>query len=279
MTKKLHELMPIRDYKINEATKMLHKSRFTLSTREQKIVLFLISKIEISDPELKELEFSLPDFYQLCGLGGDSSHNYQQIKKIVKDLHDKSFDITIKNIVRTKARWIKGVSLSQINGTIKITLDRNIEPYLLELRAKFTKQDLACMLEMKNQYSIKLYEILKNYTAEGEKEFSIAELNRQLFAENQVRCVNGKSKLLDMAMEEIMACSDLKVSYELKCDDRKNSSVLFSVKLKKDEVIPEQPKIIEAESTEPAATESAAIEPAQSEPAQSEPLPTDSAQA
>ena len=59
----------------------IQKSRHQLSVQEQKIVLYLISKVRPQDTDFTEQEFSISEYCRFCGMDETSGKNYSDIKE------------------------------------------------------------------------------------------------------------------------------------------------------------------------------------------------------
>ena len=57
-----------RSYKVVKANSLIQQARFSLSSQEQKITLFIISKIKPEDAEFKEYKFGAQEFCRVCGI-------------------------------------------------------------------------------------------------------------------------------------------------------------------------------------------------------------------
>ena len=62
-----NEIHEMRSYKIVKSNDLIQKSRFQLSLQEQKIILYLISKIKPTDMEFNEYTFEIYDFLKSVG--------------------------------------------------------------------------------------------------------------------------------------------------------------------------------------------------------------------
>jgi len=227
-------LTELRTYKIVKANELIQKSRFNLQVQEQKIILYLISKIKPEDVELKEYTFEIQDFCKVCGLDAENGANYKYIKQTLKDLRDKSIWITLKDGTETTLSWIDKVYMHPNSGVVTIKIDDMMKPYLLQLKEHFTQYELLYTLAMKSQYSLRLYELLKSYEFQHKKLFNIDELKIRLSAENYVRFPDFKRKVLDISMREINNLSDLTVTYEIIKESRRYAKIEFSMKIKED---------------------------------------------
>jgi len=223
-----------REYKVVKSNDLIQKSRFQLSLQEQKIILYLISKIKPEDMALKEHTFEIRDFCKVCGLETNSGANYKHIKNTLKDLRDRSIWITLENGAETTLAWIDKVTMNKQSGAVIIKIDEMMKPYLLQLQERFTQYELLYTLAMRSQYSIRLYELLKSYEYQHRKIFDIEELKRILSAENYKRYPDFKRYVLDIAMREMNDLSDLAVTYDIIKEGRRYAKIEFSMRIKKD---------------------------------------------
>ena len=106
------KMMELRNYKVVKSNDLIQKSRFNLSLQEQKIILYLISKVKPEDTELKEYIFEIRDFCKICGLETDSGKNYKDIKQTLKSLRDKSIWITLEDGSETTLSWIDKITIN-----------------------------------------------------------------------------------------------------------------------------------------------------------------------
>ena len=191
---------------------LIQQTRYELSLQEQRILLYLISKIKPDDTEIKETEISIIDFCKVCGIDTQNKGIYSYVKSILKNLADKSNWIEFEPDTETLVRWIDTLSIHKGSGTVKISLSRNLTPYLIGLRKQYTQIPLFNILPMRSKYGIRLYEILKSYANLGSKRIGIDELKKRLNAESYKDTSNFKKKVLFPALKDIERYGDIKVS-------------------------------------------------------------------
>jgi len=234
----INEVSMKQNYKVVKQNDLIQKSRYNLSMQEQKIVLYLITKVKPEDTDLHLYEFKIKDFCEICGIDMTSGKNYTMLKDTIKKLADKSNWITIKTEnggeIETLLRWIEKPYIDKKSGTIKIRLDRDMKPFLLELKERFTVYNLYYTLAMKSKYSIRLYEILKSYEFQRSCTFEIDEFKMMLCAETYKLFGHLKEKVLDISLREINDFGDIIVTYELKKKGRKINTITFKIRAKKE---------------------------------------------
>jgi len=222
----------LRQYKVVKANELIQKSRFSLSTQQQKCLLYIISKIKPTDKDFNEQTFDISEFCRVCGLDYSNGANYKYIKNSLKTLRDKSIWVTLEDGSETTLAWINKVTINKKSGKVKIRLDDDMKPYLLQLEEKFAQYELIHTLAMKSQYSIRIYELLKSYQYKKVMDFDIDEFKRLIDAEKYVNFKDLRVKVIAIAMREIDAYSDLLVNYTPIKKGKKVVGLEFDIKYK-----------------------------------------------
>jgi plasmid replication initiation protein len=222
-------LSEVRNHLVVKRNDLIQKSRHQMDLQEQKIILYMISKIKPSDKDFSEQIFSVAEFCKVIGADGDSGGNYAYIKKTLKSLRDRSIWVTLDDGSETTLAWINSVTINPRSGIVRLTLDDKMKPYLLDLQENFTQYSLLYTLAMRSQYSTRLYELLKSYQFKKYVIFDIDELRQLLFAERWQRGNDMKRKVLDIAVKEINKLADIWVTYELVKEGRKFTEVRFDI--------------------------------------------------
>ena len=213
--------MRIKNLEINrnqiavKSNDLIQRSRFSLTLQQQKIILFLISKIRQTDEEFKVYEFDIKKFCEICGIEETNYGNLTYLKDTIKRLSDKSLWIKLENGEETLLRWIEKPKISADRKTIKIKLDEDMKPYLLQLRERFTKIELISTLAMKSAHSIRLYEYFLSKKNMRVFKVSLAELREITDTKNKYeRYIDWKKYVLDKSLDEIYKYSDIAPFYK-----------------------------------------------------------------
>lgn len=231
-----YEFVKLRNNKVVKANVLVQQSRHQFSVQQQKILLFLISQLK---PEQKEFDwqiFEISEFCDVCGIDKSSGNNYKDLKSALESLSDKSMWLMLGDEVRTEVlvRWLHDVEIQHNSGKIRVRFHKNMKPFLLELKARFTAYDLKYTLAMRSKYSVRLYELLKSYANKNETlRFELDRL-KTLIGAGYERWVDVKRYVLDVAVKEINEVSDLRVSYTPVKKGRSFVAVLFDIQIKKD---------------------------------------------
>lgn len=202
-----------------KANDLIQRSRFSLSLQQQRIVLFLISLISDGDYAFKEYEFDLNDFCRLCGIDYRNGKNHINLKNALQAISDKSVWVDIDG-EETLVRWLEKPKINRKTRRIKVRLDSDMMPYLLQLRRNFTKYELRWTLRFRSKFSIRLYELVKslhyNELEPYSYKMSLDDLKERMDANGYATWQDFKTRALNPAIQEINQFSDKVVSYEPK---------------------------------------------------------------
>lgn len=199
---------------------LVQRSRYKMTLNQQKIILYIISKIKPDDDDFRLYDFRISDFCELCGIDKGNGEHYRAIKRAIKEIADVSVWVTIPSGEKTLVRWIEKPYINRNSGTIRIRFDRDMKPFLLQLNERFTRYELGWALQFRSKYSIRLYELIKS-VYDGSEDFfgtytqifKLEDLQAMLGAETYKSYTHFKQKVLDPAVAEISADSDMTVKY------------------------------------------------------------------
>ncbi len=232
----LQKYMEERNKMVVKANDLIQKSRFSLSVQQQKVVLYLISKIQYGDEDFKEYEFDIQNFCRVCGIDCKNGKNYEDLKAQIKAIADKSIWVTLPDGRETLIRWIERPYINRRSGTITVKLDELMKPYLLQLKGNFTEYELFNILAMKSKYSIRLYELIKSiHYCELEEHcctYTVDELRKRLDAEQYSIFCNFNQRVLKPAMAEINRYTEKQVSARQITKGRKVTAIKLIIKSK-----------------------------------------------
>jgi plasmid replication initiation protein len=203
-----------RDLSVIKANQLIQKSRFDLTLQQQKIILYLISKIKMEDDDLKLYEFDIQEFHKVCGFTGN---NYALLKESIKGIADKSLWVKLDNGKETLLRWIEKPYIDYNKGIVQIKLDRDMKPYLLQLQQDFTRYELIWTLSFSCKYSIRLYELVAsihyNQLEEYRRIYPVDELKTLMGAETYKTFKDFRVRALEPAVDEINTFSNKNITY------------------------------------------------------------------
>jgi plasmid replication initiation protein len=202
-----------------------------LSSIEYKIIISAISTIKPNYTVLDPIEFGAKDFCNLLKVNVDGMYTY------LKDSCDKLIKRTItleKNKNWKKFSWL--YSIEYLDGLIILKFHPNLEPYLLFCKENnmYTKYLLENIIDMNSKYSIRIFELTKQYEKIGYRIFELDELKKLLGVKNKyAKFSNFKKKVLEISKEEINGLTDININFEEIKKGRKVEQIKYLIGSKK----------------------------------------------
>ena len=194
-------------YYVAEHNDLITKARHDLTARELKIMDFIISKIKPTDNTFLTVKTSMYELSNILDLKRNGK-NYSDLAKNLENLRQKSvviYDEEKKSITQTG--WLLQSKYWE-NGQVEMLLSKDLEPYLLNLKANYTQYLLADTVQLNSKYAILLYKLMResdmtNGTKITILEGSPEEYKEWLGAPKSYDYGRLKDKILKPAVEEI----------------------------------------------------------------------------
>lgn len=208
-------------YKVSKSNKLI-EARYNLTLNEQRIILSAVSKIEPKQKQPNTIKFEVKYLKELLNIKNDKF--VHELKEICGKLGSKNLviqSLTTEDFITIQ--WISSAEYISKEGTIELEFSKKMMPYLIDLANNFTTYELENILKLKSRYSIRIYELLKqfqNLKAKDngckERVFELNELRDILgMEENKYpKYANFKQKIIDIACSEINQYTDLDVDFE-----------------------------------------------------------------
>lgn len=204
---------------VAKSNELIRKTRYNLTTQQQKIILYAISKIKPDDDITTEYTININDLAAACGIklrGG--GYYYADLKKDIDFLTHREWCHMPDGLHMTMS-WLGDVKIYEKDATIKFWFNPNMKDYLFDLQQRYTMYQLEKVLVFKSKYAIRLYEILRSYISktdldegtfdEKEVTLSLGEFREQFdLQKNYRRWADINRYVLTPAVEEINNRSD-----------------------------------------------------------------------
>lgn len=196
------------------------EASYLLSLSEQRVLLACIAQIDsMADlTEQHQFEISAAEIVDLVGLD-NFSNAYRDLKKSAEKLYDRSVTIDDPDpenpkIEQRKTRWISSIDYIPGEGKLVLNFASGIIPYISKLSKEFTKYKLKHVARFESIYSIRLYELLVQWSSSGVREIEVEWLKKQFQVSNKYsRLGDLKKRVIDPAISEINKHSNLWVEY------------------------------------------------------------------
>jgi plasmid replication initiation protein len=202
-------------------------TRYKLTARQQKLLLYAIAMIEPNAAEFGKIRVSVEDYATLTGLETDNL--YRDLRETAIAIREAPLVVDhvepgMKKPMRRHSAWFEYVDEADGSGFVTIKLTSWLKPYLLQVRREFFQFQLGFALDLKSEYSIRLYQYLKRWEFAKRRSISVDQLRLEIGATeidrkgsivrvNLEQYKHLKSRALNPAVEEINHETDLSVSY------------------------------------------------------------------
>lgn len=211
--------------KINEA-------KFKMTKAEQKLFLYCIGMVD-NNPENLESVLEIPILEFAKYLEIDSREVYRDMKSITKRFRSRyvEFEKAEEGFMRV-INIVSYIDYYEKDRKIILKVNNDFRPYLIGLKAYFTQYSLQETIQFKSVYSMRLYQILSQWTYKQSVEYSIEKLRFMLDIEHTEYKLYGdfKRKVLEVAYKEINKSSTLRFDYQEIKTGKKITSINFIIK-------------------------------------------------
>lgn len=210
------DIRKAQSYDVAMKNELIQKSRYSLSLIEQKLLLYMISKITPFDLPNAEYSISVSEFCQVCNFNNDGGVYRKVVREALYTLKTKPFFIPWGTDEEVLVNWFNDAILNKRTGEIRFSFSRYLAQYLYELNSLYTRFPLYNVLPMKSNYGIRLYELLKSRRTLGYKQvITIEELRSRLGCEDMYQLfADFRRKVIEPAITDINTYSDLEVKCE-----------------------------------------------------------------
>lgn len=223
----------------------LVESRYILSVNEQRLVFAVASMIHPDDLDFYPYEIKIRDLAAILNI--DLNNAYKNADRITDQLMERVLVIP-EDDGPLKVGWVSSCKYNNKKGTISFSFDPHLKPYLLQLKRDFTQSKLSILAQFQSIYSIRIYQLLKQYKKIGYREFRVEELKEILgidkgkysqFKQFRQWVLNQAKKEFEKKTEDGFPQCDLTFKLETIREGRKIARVKFTIiPLKYQEVLP-----------------------------------------
>lgn len=221
----------IKNNQLITKSNYLIEASYRLTLQEQRLILFMASMVRSDDEELRVYRINIRDFNQIIGVRNESA--YTETKELTKKLLERVLIIKDPTIKRElQIGWVSSADYYENQGYIELEFSPKLRPYLLELKSRFTQYQLKNIIKLKSSYSIRLYELLKQYEKIGERYFDLDKLRGTLGIDikEYPLYANFKQKVLKKAEIEIAEKTDIIFTFNEFKDKKKVTGIHFIIK-------------------------------------------------
>lgn len=206
-----------------------------MTTNELKLFSLIIADVR----EQQQRQF---EEYQIdiSVLQETTKHNdfYNYIKEVALKLENKR--IVVDGLTEKNKKYFTTIRLINkprfVEGSNRLTIDidKDLIPYIIDLKREFTRYEIENILRLNSNYSIRIYELVKQYENIGLREIKIQDLRHYLGIEDSEykRFYDFEKRVLEVAKEGINEHTDIIIDYEKVKTGRRITSIIFKVEPK-----------------------------------------------
>jgi plasmid replication initiation protein len=213
----------IREYYVCKSNELIQKGRYNLTTQQQKIILFAISKIKKNDDPRQVYDISIDELCAACELEIDAGGTYYH--RIKQDLHKLTNRLWVQFPDNSEGTisWLSDAYIIPLSGTVQVRFHEKLWPYLFDLREKYTQYHLSEVLVFKNKYAVRFFEIIRSHFTQQELDEGIEKsITMSVDQVRELLCVTGyasfgelERNVIRKALDEINQYSEqMNVTYE-----------------------------------------------------------------
>lgn len=212
----------------------LLEARYETTLQQQRIMLWLISEIRPEDRDFQTYRVSIKELAQFIGLEGNKNI-YKEIAQATKGMIGRVIEIgTLESDEYVQVTLVSAAKYHLGEGYVDLEISPTLRPYLLDLKANFTKAFLHDLMAMKSIYAIRLYDLLNQYRKIGTRRLEISELKKIFRLDKKYKLyADFKKRVIEVALAEIHAKTDLVVTFTEEKRGRKTEALIFTFTVKK----------------------------------------------
>lgn len=204
----------------------LINAQYQLTAVQTKLIVSIISLINRDDQDFFTYQIPLSYFEFLIG-----SNNHARLKKECLNLMTKPLQINTDDGWKI-FHWFSHIEYKKKEKLIECSISPKLKPYLLKL-SRYGSYKLHYIMPMKSEYSIRVYEILKNEEWKRKVTIALEDLHLMFKTPQTYRDNFGrfKTSILNVAQKEISEHTDIYFDYTTtnKKGSKKVESITFKI--------------------------------------------------
>ena len=216
----------------------LIEASYNISIDEMRLISFVASRVDSRKSSIGEVKIYPSEFAEAFGL--DRHNMHRNLINAIKSLANKSVTMPLDDKRNVVLPWIGlGIYDRQPDDAshVIVAFSQYIEPYLFELKERFTAINFEYAAKLTTPFSYRLYQWLYkaknlNNSKQGETIQVVLDIDwmksQAVLSDSYDRWDVFKDKVIIPAVERINANTDLSVIYEPMKTGRKVTAVRFN---------------------------------------------------
>jgi plasmid replication initiation protein len=209
----------------------LVKARSNFSKIEHRVIAMLISQLNREDEAFELQRIRISDLIERSGRS--SQDLYDRGKEICQKLLNQQIHIQTEENGRRvyegynvldHIRYVEG------DGYIEAKFNDSMQPFLLQLKRRFTIYQLESFMRLGSRYSMRIYELLKMREDLRWLRMSVQQLREVVSCENKYsRFGDFRRRVVERAQSEINEITDISFTYKVEREGQSPVRINFMI--------------------------------------------------
>jgi plasmid replication initiation protein len=204
----------------------LVNAKYKLDTTEIKFIMVALTQIKKEDKEFCNYEINIKELQNTLG----AEQNSTRLKQFAKKLMSKPLEVPTGRGGWIIFNWFSKIHYVPDEQKFIVRFDEDLKPYLLDLRERYVSHNLKYILPLASNYSVRIYQLLKEYEKLTKRYFNVTELMDVLQVPPSLKIYNRfKEKVLKVAELEILEHTDIAFTFEEEKAGKKVDRLIFRI--------------------------------------------------
>ncbi|MCO4339788.1 replication initiation protein, partial [Staphylococcus agnetis] len=216
------------------------QASYSMTLDEMRVLALTLGVFDPENPTKRDFEFTVSEFCQhFPDVNPDIA--YTQVQNAIRKISRRWMTLRDDEYVLDEVVFVTDRTYFKKEGRFRIMFHERLMPYISELHGNYTKYQLVQIGAFTSTHSIRLYELCSQYRKTGWRQTSLDDLKDWLQVTGKYDLyANFRKWVLEPAISEINAKSDLLVDVEPIKRGRTIVALKFTIKSKKSTVKNEQ---------------------------------------
>lgn len=208
----------------------LVNAKYKLSTTEMKFILNVLTQLESREELIGEhpdraYEIKVSDLEDRFGV----EQNETRLKQFAKKLMSKPLEVPTDDGWFI-TNWFSDILYVRGEARFIVQISDKLKPYLMELKERFVSYNLKYILPLTSTYSVRIYQLLKEYEKLKKRYFDVEELMELLqVPKSYQNYAKFKQGVLQVAERELREHTDIYFTLDEEKVGRKVTRLVFRI--------------------------------------------------
>ena len=222
--------------KIIRKANELVEAHYRFDIWEMRVFAKMLMSIKNSDKDLHKYHIHINEIIKDFNLS-DAGDNYLAIKDAASKLLSKVIEIEKESA--GVGKWLRIPLLIAVEGFknkeegnyISVQFHPELKPFLMELKERYLQYDIRNLWGLTSVYSVRMYELLKQYERIGKRYFDVENLRLILGINPDEYKLYGhfKNKVILKAQNDLREVTDIHFTFKEKKDSRRVAGLTFQI--------------------------------------------------